>query len=106
MGNCMKRPNRIPSSPVEPLAEPPVENTVNTNIYSFSGECIICMENPIQAAILDCGHLNFCVRCLHAMADNRDPTKDYLNYCPVCRAPFKGYTVFKPSFYYKLNYLY
>ena len=88
----------------EPNIEPnlTLEENEPTTIWSFSGEqCIICMDNPIQGAILNCGHLKFCVRCLHSMAENADETKEYLNYCPVCRERIKGFSTFSPNFYYK-----
>jgi len=103
MGNCFKRPQQqiIDAN----------TNTTNSNtnnnadlIYSFNGEeCIVCMDNPVQAAILDCGHLKFCIRCLYSMAMNTDRAKSYLNFCPICRNPFKGYITFSPRFYYKIN---
>lgn len=87
--------------PVPNNNEIPSRNDPNT-IWSFSGEqCIICMDNPIQGAILNCGHLKFCVRCLHAMTENADETKEYLNYCPVCREQIRGFATFSPNFYYK-----
>ena len=88
----------------QPRREP---QSVRSNyIWSFDTgdeQCIICMDNPIQCAILNCGHLKFCIRCLTAMCENRDPDKEYLNNCPVCRDPIKGFVTFTPNFYYKIT---
>jgi len=38
--------------------------------------CVICEEKPVQCALLECGHLNFCVECSTGLKE-----------CPICRAP-------------------
>jgi len=38
--------------------------------------CVICEEKPVQVALLECGHLNFCVECSTGLKE-----------CPICRAP-------------------
>jgi len=38
-------------------------------------DCVICEERPIDTALLDCGHMNFCAHCA-----------DVLKECPICRA--------------------
>ena len=91
MGNCIKK-NRTVNNHISDTSE---------MIWSFQTKCIICMENPVQAAVLDCGHLHFCIRCLTSMILNRDVSKNYLNYCPICRKKIKGYATFTPNFYYK-----
>jgi hypothetical protein len=108
MGNCCKKPRRVIHMEPEYNHHHNHNNNNNNNnnnsIYSFFGsECIICMENPVQAAILDCGHLQFCIRCLNTMVSNTDQSKDYLNYCPVCRKIIKGYVTFSPNFYLKVT---
>jgi len=70
----------------------------NNEIWSFHEECCICMENPIQAAILKCGHLKFCIKCAKELTYNDNPN---LRCCPLCRTPIKGYTTFNPRFFYK-----
>ena len=37
-------------------------------------ECVVCMDNPRDVVILDCGHICACKRC-----------GDMLSTCPVCR---------------------
>lgn len=71
-------------------------------LWSFKEECSICMENPIQTALLDCGHMNLCLKCAKDMCAS---DVDYLKKCPICRADFKGYVTFSPNILYfeKLN---
>lgn len=71
-------------------------------LWSFKDECSICMENPIQTALLDCGHMNLCLKCAKEMSLSNT---DYLNKCPICRADFKGYVTFSPNINYfnKIN---
>lgn len=38
--------------------------------------CVICEERPSQCALLECGHLNFCLECAKDLKD-----------CPICRQP-------------------
>ena len=60
-----------------------INNTNNNNeIWSFHEECCICMENPIQAALLKCGHLKFCIKCAKELTYNDNPN---LHYCTLCR---------------------
>lgn len=70
-------------------------STDKTDMWSFQGECCICMENPIQAAILDCGHLHFCIKCAKSLHKNSNLS---LRFCPLCRKEIKGYAVFNPIF--------
>ena len=55
MGNCFRKNNTLNTN-----------NRVN-NIYedfwSFRDDCCVCMENPVQAAIISCGHTVLCRRC-------------------------------------------
>lgn len=37
-------------------------------------ECIICMDNPVDCVLIECGHMLCCVRCGSRLAE-----------CPVCR---------------------
>jgi hypothetical protein len=112
MGNCCKKPRQQQIITLESQYNHNINSNNNNNnssnenlIYSFGGnECIICLENPVQAGILECGHIQFCVRCVNAMINNTDINKAYLNNCPVCRTPIKGYMTFTPNYYLKYNY--
>jgi len=41
--------------------------------------CVVCLTNPREVVLLDCGHVCICIDCLEALPS---PLK-----CPVCRAP-------------------
>jgi hypothetical protein len=45
-----------------------------------SGECIICMANPSDTVLLECGHAQFCLSCGEDIVASKKP-------CPVCREP-------------------
>lgn len=92
MGNCCKPPKNNNYDDIN-------RNNINNNneIWSFHEECCICMENPIQAAILKCGHLKFCIKCAKELTYNENYN---LRFCPLCRLPIKGYTTFNPHFHY------
>jgi DNA repair protein RAD16 len=42
--------------------------------------CVICMDKPMDAVLLDCGHMYTCMDCVKKL-DSRT--------CPVCRKPIK-----------------
>lgn len=71
-------------------------------LWSFKDECIICMENPVQTSILDCGHMILCLRCANQLSSSKNIN---LRKCPYCRANFKGYVTFSPNINYfnKIN---
>ena len=69
-------------------------------LWSFNDECCICMENPIQTAILDCGHLNCCLSCAKKLSNSPN---ENLRLCPICRREFKGYVTFSPNMLYFNN---
>ena len=77
MGNCCCKKK------VEPID--------TSNIWSFIDECSICMENPTQAALLECNHL-CCVQCAKKLIQ--------LKYCPWCRAEINGYATFTPNIHF------
>ena len=41
--------------------------------------CVVCLTNPRECVLLDCGHICICVDCLEALPSPRE--------CPVCRSP-------------------
>lgn len=69
-----------------------------TLMWSFRDDCCICMENPIQTAFLDCGHLNCCLKCAKLIVNSN---LNNINKCPICRHNLRGYVTFNPNFYYK-----
>ncbi|XP_071798883.1 uncharacterized protein [Asterias amurensis] len=62
-------------------AAPPTETTCK--IRHIHIECPICLTRFTDPKILDCQH-NFCLKCLHDLADKQDQNKDFI-ICPVCR---------------------
>ena len=76
------------------------KNKYNTDkeklLWSFREECCICMENPVQTAILDCGHMNCCLQCANKIINDRNNEK----LCPICRQEFKGFATFTPNMLY------
>ena len=66
-------------------------------LWSFRDECCICMENPIQTAILDCGHMNCCLKCANKIARSG---KSNIRKCPVCRKDLRGFATFTPNIMY------
>ena len=66
-------------------------------LWSFRDECCICMENPIQTAILNCGHMNCCLKCANKIARSG---KSNIRKCPVCRQDLKGFATFTPNIMY------
>tara|TARA_B110001450_G_scaffold242821_1_gene253491 strand:+ start:3653 stop:3931 length:279 start_codon:yes stop_codon:yes gene_type:complete len=74
------------------------ENTDKENLlWSFRDECCICMENPVQTAVLDCGHMNLCLRCANQLSGSQNTN---LRKCPICRQDFKGFVTFSPNINY------
>jgi hypothetical protein len=49
----------------------------STESSSTKGECVICMENPIDSVITSCGHSAVCLSC-----------GAHITQCPICRNPF------------------
>jgi predicted metal-dependent hydrolase len=55
------------------------------NKPSEESTCVVCMEDPPETVIVDCGHLCLCVKC-----------GNDLKFCPMCRVPItKIIKVFK-----------
>ena len=53
---------------------------------SQANTCVVCLENPREVVLVDCGHVCLCTDCLQSLP-NRN--------CPICRRPF---TSFVPCF--------
>jgi len=47
--------------------------------------CIVCLTNPMDALLLDCGHMYTCVTCAKKLKSGKGGKK----VCPICRAPIK-----------------
>ena len=52
-------------------------NTTPTDQSDDSNTCVVCLENPREVVLLDCGHICICADCALALPE---PKK-----CPVCR---------------------
>lgn len=91
----------VPAPPVTPFSEllPPLSQSPRTGppmnstragstaappssagpASSLRGrECALCMERPVSAALLECGHAVTCAQCAEALRAESQP-------CPVCR---------------------
>jgi len=54
-----------------------------------SNVCIVCLTNPREIVLLNCGHICLCAECLHELPE---PLM-----CPFCRQPVERYvTTFNP----------
>jgi len=47
--------------------------------------CILCLENPMDALLLDCGHMYTCMTCAKKLKNGQAGRRC----CPICRAPIK-----------------
>ena len=74
MGNCFR-----PGLPPEREQERETEHEIyeSNEFWSFREDCCICMENPVQTAILNCGHL-YHSKCIDEWFLKK-------NECPICR---------------------
>lgn len=50
------------------------------NIAQSRNLCCLCSENPIDTALIPCGHVNFCYGCAELYI-NKSQAKS----CPICR---------------------
>lgn len=64
---------------INPPAEEP-ENNTNKN----DKICVVCMDNPSEVIITNCGHFGLCASCAQRMKA-----------CPACRKPFTPKQVIK-----------
>mmetsp|Transcript_9849 Transcript_9849/g.24246 ORF Transcript_9849/g.24246 Transcript_9849/m.24246 type:complete len:1443 (-) Transcript_9849:103-4431(-) len=47
--------------------------------------CILCMDRPMDALLLECGHMYTCMQCAKKLKGGQGGKKA----CPICRAPIK-----------------
>lgn len=47
-----------------------------------SSSCSICMENPVNAVLYNCGHMCMCYVCSSKLLRRRGDNRR----CPMCRA--------------------
>jgi len=47
--------------------------------------CILCLDKPMDALLLDCGHMYTCMACAKKLRQGKAGAKA----CPICRAPIK-----------------
>lgn len=69
----------VPSTVDRPCPSPSTSDNKGGN--SGSGDCAVCLEKPIQAAIVPCGHACACLECAKAIQDGASKA------CPICRGP-------------------
>ena len=51
----------------------------NRGTINESELCVVCLQNPRECVLLDCGHVCLCVDCLESLPAPLE--------CPVCRSP-------------------
>eukprot|EP00250_Pteridium_aquilinum_P013862 c21619_g1_i1 orf=443-1615(-) len=64
-----------------------VENMVDRNEYNeedFGKECVICMSEPRDTAVMPCRHMCMCNGCASCF-------KSQMNRCPICRQPVETF---------------
>ncbi len=52
-----------------------------------SALCILCLSAPMNAVLLDCGHMYTCMACAKRLRRDAAPGKKAP--CPICRAPIR-----------------
>lgn len=40
-------------------------------------KCVVCLDNPVEIIVLECGHACLCLNC----------SEQVRSYCPICRSP-------------------
>merc|ERR1711916_131793 len=55
-----------------------------------SNECVVCITDPRDTAVLPCRHLCLCAPCAKQLRQRS-------NRCPICRVPFQSLLQFKLS---------
>lgn len=70
--------NRIREANPNQEADPNQEEPANEE----RNACVICLTNPREVILLDCGHVCLCMDCLEQM-----PTQT----CPICRAEYRTF---------------
>jgi hypothetical protein len=60
-------------------AEDPPDGTISAD--DGDDPCIVCMERPADAILLECGHGGLCVTCSTVLWD-------HARHCPLCRQEF------------------
>ena len=60
-------------------ASSPVEAAAGKLKKPSSSECVCCLSNTATVALVPCGHLCMCTKCLPEISDHL---------CPSCRQPF------------------
>lgn len=95
MGNCF-RPGLPPEREREREIEREIEHAIyqSNEFWSFREDCCICMENPVQTAILNCGHVVLCRKCALLL---KNSTVRNLNKCPICRSNIIDIVCFIPK---------
>lgn len=66
-----------------PAAQP--AGQVGDNV-THQATCVVCLTNPREVVLVDCGHVCLCIDCLQSLPNRT---------CPICRRPF---TSFVPCF--------
>ena len=63
-------------------AQPNEQSANNNNNNGESTTCVVCLTNPREIVLIECGHVCLCLECLEQMPNRT---------CPVCRQQFTSY---------------
>ncbi len=58
------------------------DNNNNNNNNSHETTCVICLVNPREIVLLDCGHVCLCMDCLERLPNTN---------CPICRVSYRTF---------------
>jgi E3 ubiquitin-protein ligase MUL1 len=60
----------------------PITNGIIDESHSTTSACVVCLENPREVVLLDCGHVCMCISCMEQMPAHN---------CPICRRPYRAF---------------
>jgi hypothetical protein len=76
LSDMMHVPSPAAMAPPMRPAVPPASRTSVAS--STRGDCCVCLERPVETALLECGHAVACMQCATALSEQGAG-------CPCCR---------------------
>lgn len=74
--------DRRTNLPAAPDAQGQENNQQQANGEETSSNCVVCLTNPREIVLLDCGHVCLCMECMELL-----PNKA----CPICRENYRSF---------------